>query len=72
MFFLIFLNLIPIAIASTLLEDWVEDDSTFKVGDNYFYVKYIESNNNLISIFGINYLLKITKSIIFEAKKDTP
>ncbi len=45
--FLLCLILIPSAIASTF-DDWVNDMETFKVGDHYFYVQYIESNQNLI------------------------
>jgi len=47
-FLILFLNLIPIVTASTLFDDWVDDYETFKAGDHYFYVEYIETNENLI------------------------
>lgn len=45
---ILFFTLLPIATASIIFEDWVNDRETFKAGDHYFYVQYIESNQNLI------------------------
>lgn len=45
---ILFLNLLPAVTASTLLDDWVDDYETFKAGDHYFYVEYIESTQSLV------------------------
>lgn len=44
----LFLNFLPLVTASTIFDDWVNDRETFKAGQHYFYVQYIESNQNLI------------------------
>ena len=46
-FLTILLILVPSVFASSIFDDWVEDGQTFKAGDHYFYVQYIESIQKL-------------------------
>lgn len=47
-FLILSLILLPTVTASTLFDDWVDDYETFKAGDHYFYVEYIDSNQNIL------------------------
>jgi uncharacterized repeat protein (TIGR01451 family) len=45
--FLLIFTLIPVATASIIFEDWVNNQETFKAGDHTFYAQYIESVQKL-------------------------
>ncbi len=46
-FLIVLLCVMPVAVASSLFEDWVEDGQTFQAGDHSFYVKYIEAKQKV-------------------------
>ncbi len=47
-FLVLFLSLIPAAIGEILLDGEVNNMETFKVGEHYFYVEYVESTTSLV------------------------
>ena len=47
-FLMLFFSLVPAVTASILFEDWVDDRETFRVGDHYFNVHYVNSTQNLV------------------------
>jgi uncharacterized repeat protein (TIGR01451 family) len=47
-FFVLFLILIPVAMGEILLDGEVDDMETFKAGEHYFYVEYVESTISLV------------------------